>query len=139
MVKRKKDHLEECIALCDEIMKEMTVPKKFLYSTSRNLLGLLQGKTIRIEGEDRKVRDLFYKTMVEVNDEFNYKCKFDYDEYHVAFAIKILKLKKNKNIVLTYFYGRKYPNVKFKKIEYPWFISLPDSVWGPIFRPFQVR
>jgi len=105
-------------------------PTKFVYTACRNLLGLLHGKTINVKCNDKDLQDMFYKVMVEINDEFNYGCKFDYDDYDVTFVIKPIKMKKKRVFFTTYFYGKKYPNVKFKRIpiSYPY----PFSPWDPL-------
>jgi len=94
-------------------------PTKFVYTTCRNLVGLLHGKTVRVESNDKDLQDMFYKVMVEINDEFNFGCKFDFDKYDVAFVIKTIKMKK-RVFLTTYFYGYKYPNVKLSYKPFDW-------------------
>jgi len=99
-------------------------PTKFVYTACRNLVGLLHGKTIRVESNDKDIQDIFYKVCVEINDEFNFGCKFDFDVYDVAFVIKSIKISKKKKktriFLTTYFYGNKYPNVKLKPKLFDW-------------------
>lgn len=96
---------------CVHSKKYKKPPTKFVYSTSRNLVGLLNGKTIRVRSTDKDLQDLFYKVLTEINKEFSYGCKFDFDKFDVTFVIKEIKTK-NKRVIATFFYGKKYPNKK---------------------------
>lgn len=94
--------------------KSNKIPIGFLYTAAKNLLALFaetKKKKIcfRISSEDRELRQKFYEIAMEINDEFNYGHTFDYDEYDIDFVLKIFK-DDNKKLLVTYFYGNKYPN-----------------------------
>lgn len=91
------------------------VPVGFLFGTARNLLGLLNNKhgsvTIKISSHDRKIRDQFYNIALEINEEFSYGHRFDFDEYDIDFVLKEYNGMVHKELI-TYFYGPGYPNIR---------------------------
>lgn len=101
------------------IRNKSKLPKGFLYSTSKNFCGMFggnkenntEGKTIRIYSKSTGLRDAFYKYMNEVTKEYNFNCRFDYDNYDLTFAVKKIKTNDDKTYLFTYFYNKEYPNV----------------------------
>ncbi len=59
--------------------------------TTKNMLHLYPGKTFYITSKDKKLRDIFYEKAVEINEEDNLGCSFDYDEYDYTLEIRAYK------------------------------------------------
>jgi len=93
------------------LMPKKGLPKGFMMATSKNLCGMMSGKTIKIQSKSIGIRSVFYTLMSKVNDECKFKCKFDYDKFDVTFGIKRLKLNNGRTMLFTYFYNKQYPNV----------------------------
>lgn len=82
--------------------------------TTKNMLHLLPEKTFRIKSNDVELRNLFYEKAVEINEQDNLGCSFDYDEYD--YVLEIRKYKRfldglfHRWAVITIVYGADMPN-----------------------------
>jgi len=59
--------------------------------TTKNMLHLYPGKTFYITSKNKELRQLFYEKAVQINEEDNLGCSFDYDEYDYALDIRAYK------------------------------------------------
>lgn len=59
--------------------------------TTKNMLHLYPGKTFYVTSKNKKLRDIFYEKAVEINEEDNLGCSFDYDEYDYTLEIRAYK------------------------------------------------
>jgi len=97
------------------IFKSMTVPANekldkriiaFANNTSRNLLHIAKGKTIRVLcKESRDLQDFFYNIFTKVNETEDTGCKFDYDDYDITFSAKEYSSKDGKYSIVTFVKG----------------------------------
>ena len=91
-------------------------PHGFYYHAAKNLMGSFgDKKTIwKISSNNTKIRDEFYRIAKEINEEFNWKNGFDYDNYDLEFVLKeytVLNKHTNRNkILITYFHGKDFHN-----------------------------
>ena len=83
-------------------------------NTVKNMMGLKQGKIFRISSANKELRDLFYKNAIQINEEDNFGCEFDYDIYDYTLEIRPYKRFKDGNFhcwaVVTILYGDDMPN-----------------------------
>jgi len=82
--------------------------------TVKNMLHLYPGKTFCIASKDKKLRQLFYEKAVQINEEDDLGCSFDYDEYDYTLEIRTCKRFKDgvfhRWAVITILYGDDLPN-----------------------------
>ncbi len=83
--------------------------------TTKNMLHLYPGKTFCIASKNKKLRQIFYEKAVQINEEYNLGCSFDYDEYDYTLEIRAYKRFKDGEFhrwaVVTILYGEDLPNV----------------------------
>lgn len=96
-------------------------PLGFFYTTAKNLLALFaevkgQRVTFKISSPKKELRDKFYEVAKKINEEFSYNHSFDYDKYDIELILREFSEKKHK-ILVTYFYGKDYPNVRIGDLE----------------------
>ncbi len=88
---------------------------------TKNMLHLYPGKTFYISSKDKKLRQIFYEKAVEINEEDNLGCSFDYDEYDYTLEIRAYKRFKDGKFhrwaVVTILYGEDLPNSWSMKSE----------------------
>lgn len=62
--------------------------KALLYSSAKNLLHIINGRTLRIDSKDKNLRQYFYEIAQEVNKKEKTNVKFDFDEYDVKIDLQ---------------------------------------------------
>ncbi len=94
---------------------------------TKNMLHLYPRKTFYITSKDKKLRQIFYEKAVEINEEDDLGCSFDYDEYDYTLEIRAYKRFKEERLiaedgnivvesifrrwaVVTILYGKDLPN-----------------------------
>lgn len=89
--------------------------------TVKNMLHLYPHKTFYITSKVKKLRQLFYEKAVQINEEDNLGCFFDYDEYDYTLEIRAYKRFKDDEFhrwaVVTILYGEDLPNTWSMKAE----------------------
>ncbi len=82
--------------------------------TTKNMLHLYPGKTFYIASNNKKLREIFYEKAVQINEEDELGCSFDYDEYDYTLEIRTYKRLKDDEFrawaVVTILYGEDLPN-----------------------------
>jgi len=82
--------------------------------TTKNMLHLYRGKTFYITSKSKKLRQIFYEKAVQINEEDNLGCSFDYDEYDYTLEIRACKRFKDGEFhrwaVVTILYGEDLSN-----------------------------
>ena len=95
--------------------------------STKNMLHLYPGKTFYITSKNKKLRQLFYEKAVQINEEDDLGCSFDYDEYDYTLEIRAYKRFKEVRLVsddgvvftenvfhrwaiVTILYGKDLPN-----------------------------
>ena len=90
------------------------VVKGFASTNVMNMMGLRPEATFRIKSDSKTLRDLFYQKALEHNEEHNFGCAFDYDEYDYVLEIRAYKKYKDKEhigwAIFTMLYGDDMPN-----------------------------
>jgi hypothetical protein len=91
-------------------IKNKALPRGFLYSTAKNMCGLLQGKTIKVASKSKGIKTVFYDAMVNVNEKYKFKCKFDYSKFDIKASIKLIRIDNKHMMFVTYINGKGYHN-----------------------------
>jgi len=83
-------------------------------NTVKNMMGLFPGETFRIVSTSKTLRDIFYEDAVLINQENNFSCEFDYDEYDYVLEIRPYKRYKDGKFhswaIVTVLHGDSLPN-----------------------------
>lgn len=98
-----------------------------------NALGLKSGKTFYISSMDKEMRDLFYRHALHINDEHNFGCKFDFDDYDYKFEIRKYIRPDGRISLVTIMSGEDMPNDWRTSDIDPWksLLIKPQGTRGP--------
>jgi len=93
-----------------------------LANSVKNALSLRKNKVFYIKSLDREIRDTAYKMAVKFNEQENFGCSFDYDEYDYVLEFKKYIRDNGRWAVVSIMYGEDMPN--------HWNMKLPQSSVG---------
>lgn len=89
----------------------------FIDTCMMNAMGLRQGSTFYIDAPNNKgdssnlkFKKLFYERAVKLNEEHNFGCKFDYDEYDYKFEVRTYRKPNGNLAIVTVMSGDDMPN-----------------------------
>jgi len=93
---------------------DANVVKGFASTNVMNMMGLKPGAIFRIKSDNKQLRDLFYQKALQHNEEHEFGCEFDYDDYDYTLFIKAYKKYRDKEhigwAIFTILYGDDMPN-----------------------------
>jgi len=89
----------------------------FICNCMMNAMGLRQGSTFYIDAPNNKggspnmkFKKLFYERAVELNEENNFGCKFDYEVYDYKFEVRTYRKPNGNLAIVTVMSGDDMPN-----------------------------